>query len=294
VDARSLFRTDTGDLRAAWRIVVFFAATVAATVVASTLIGPALGALFAAVDLRGADTAPWVEVAGLLGGTAIALRLIDQRPWRDVWLDRGAARPTLLGAGFALGALAIGLPLALLVAVHWLRETTGPAGSWLGAATRVSLVLVPAALAEELLTRGYLLSVLREAWGWAWSLAATSIGFGLLHLENNGANLRPVLLVTLAGFFLGAVVWATRSLYAAWLTHFAWNWTMAVLFHTAVSGYPLEAPRYRYVDAGPSWATGGNWGPEGGLPAGLGMIGGIAFLVVRRARKRRDDTAATT
>ena len=30
---------------------------------------------------------------------------------------------------------------------------------------------------------------------------------------------------------------------------------MAALFHTAVSGYPFEAPAYRYVDAGPKWAT---------------------------------------
>ena len=66
-------------------------------------------------------------------------------------------------------------------------------------------------------------------------------------------------------------LYATKSLYAAWMAHFAWNWTMAVVFHTAVSGYPMEAPGYRYVDAGPDWATGGDWGPEGGIPAALGM-----------------------
>jgi hypothetical protein len=85
-------------------------------------------------------------------------------------------------------------------------------------------------------------------------------------------------------FFLGGVLVATRSLYAAWMAHFAWNWTMAVLFHTAVSGLPLESPGYRYVDAGPDWATGGPWGPEGGLPAALGMGAGMAYLFVRRRR----------
>ena len=59
---------------------------------------------------------------------------------------------------------------------------------------------------------------------------------------------------------------------------------MAVLFHSAVSGYPFEAPAYRYVDAGPNWATGGIWGPEASVPAGLSMLLVVGYL----------DDAATT
>ena len=66
---------------------------------------------------------------------------------------------------------------------------------------------------------------------------------------------------------------------------------MAVVFHAAVSGFPLEAPGYRYVDAGPDWATGGEWGPEGGLPAALGMVGGIALLCLAPASRRGRSTA---
>ena len=55
---------------------------------------------------------------------------------------------------------------------------------------RVTLLLVPAALLEELMTRGYILSVLRDWWGWRWAIIATSVAFGLLHLANNGATRR--------------------------------------------------------------------------------------------------------
>lgn len=255
------------------------------------MLGPILVGLFGIVGLRGVSVEDWVIVAGLLGGTWICVRWIDKRPWSDVWLDRLAARPSMLGYGFAIGALAIGLPITFLVSAHWLREQPASAGSWITAALRVSLVLLPAALLEELLTRGYILSVLREAWGWPWAIVATSVGFGLLHLRNPSASAGSVILVTLAGFFLAGVLYATKSLYAAWAAHFAWNWTMAVAFHTAVSGIPMEAPRYRYVDAGPDWATGGDWGPEGGVPAGLGMIAGIAYFFVRRRREpAREET----
>jgi hypothetical protein len=150
------------------------------------------------------------------------------------------------------------------------------------------MVLLPAAFYEELLTRGYVFAVLREALGWRATLVATSVIFGLLHLQNAGANVESITLVILAGVFLGGLLVATRSLYAAWMAHFAWNWTMAVVFHTAVSGLALESPDYRYVDAGPDWVTGGVWGPEGGAAGGLGMLGGLVYLYARRNSRRRE------
>ena len=160
-------------------------------------------------------------------------------------------------------------------------------GSWTAAAARVSLSLLPAAFSEELLSRGYIFAVLRHSWGVSGALVATSVGFGLLHLQNAGVSLESLMLVMLAGVFLGAVLIATRSLYAAWMAHFAWNWTMAVLFHTAVSGIRFESPDYRFVDTGPDWATGGSWGPEGGAAAGLGMLASIAYLYARHSPRRR-------
>jgi membrane protease YdiL (CAAX protease family) len=204
--------------------------------------------------------------------------------WSEVWLDRGAARPRAIALGFAFGAVAIGLPTATLTSVHWLARTPGDATSWLGGALRVSFILLPAALAEELLARGYILSVLVKWWGWPWAIATTSLAFGALHMRNPGATPESIALVTIAGVFLCAVLFATRSLYAAWAAHFAWNWTMAVLFHVSVSGLPFESPHYRYVDAGPDWATGGTWGPEGGLLAAVTMIAGSVWLFSRRGR----------
>ena len=287
-----LFFSEHGGLRAPWRILVFATACFLALIVVEAIAGPMITELFMLTGVRGVSNAWLVEALSMLAGTAAALRYVDKRPWRDVWLGRDAARPALIGFGFVVGALAIGIPTTMLVAGRWLRETGGAPGSVWAAAFRITLMLLPAALTEELATRGYILSVLRGWWGWSWAIVVTSLVFGLLHLANAGATIGSVALVTLAGVFLSAVLYATRSLYAAWAAHFAWNWTMAVLFHTAVSGLPLEAPRYRYVDAGPDWATGGEWGPEGGVPAGLGMGAGagIAYAFARRARSRRENT----
>src|SRR3712207_7874899 len=47
------------------------------------------------------------------------------------------------------------------------------------------------------------------------ALLLTSVPFGLVHLQNPGADARSTLLVVLAGVFLGAVLLGTASLYAA-------------------------------------------------------------------------------
>ena len=285
---RRIWYTGAGVLRAPWRVFLFLLAAWVAMVIAVATVGPVTTLVFTAVGMRGVTNAFVVQAAGLLAATWFMLRVVDKRPWSYVWLGPQALRARLLAAGFAIGCAAIGAPILALIGVHWLREQPASAGSWWGAAVRVTVFLVPAALLEELLTRGYLLSVLRDAWGWSWAIVVTSVAFGLLHLWNpEGVSAESIGLVTLAGIFLAGVVYATRSLYAAWLAHFGWNWTMAVVFHTAVSGLPMEAPRYRYVDAGPNWATGGEWGPEGGLPAGLGMAAGIIYLFARRRDEPR-------
>ena len=80
----------------------------------------------------------------------------------------------------------------------------------------------------------------------------------------------------------------TRSLYAALAAHLAWNWTLVGVLHTPVSGIPFATPDYRIVDAGPDWATGGVWGPEGGVPAALGLLSASIYLYARR--KRREES----
>ncbi len=105
------------------------------------------------------------------------------------------------------------------------------------------------------------------------AVVVTSVLFGLAHWQTPGAGVQPLVMVTLAGVFLAGIVLVTRSLSAAWMAHLAWNWVMAALVHTDVSGVlPLPPPAYRVVETGPDLVTGGPWGPEGGIAAGAGLL----------------------
>ena len=220
-----------------------------------------------------------------LAATAVMLRSFDVRPWSDVGLAREAARPSVFARGWWVGFAAIGAACAMLFAAGWLTIAPSEPGSSLGAAARLTLFLVPAAFAEEVLCRGYLLTVLRDRLGTWVAVGATSLAFGVLHVTNPGWTVASVGIVALAGIFLAAVRVAYDSLYAAWAAHFAWNWVMAVPLHAPVSGLRLESPDYRAVETGPDWITGGAWGPEGGVAAVLGMLACLYYLYARHRRE---------
>jgi len=265
-----------------WRIVAFYTICIATIIllqsIAEVMLGPRV------TDPRDVRF-QWISVASVAITTWVMLRGIDKLSWRELGLGRAAASPAVLVKGVALGGLTIGGASLLLLATHMLRIDPTAPGSWWGEAGRSTIFLLPAAFFEEFFIRGYVFATLRRAAGWRLALIVTSVVFGLLHAANPGADSESILAVIVAGFFLGAILLATRSLYAAGAAHFAWNWVMSGALHIAVSGVPSRDPDYRVVDSGPDWLTGGPWGPEGGLAAVAAMFIVLFYLYGRHRRR---------
>lgn len=276
-----------GQLRAPWRLLLYALALLAGVVIAQGLFYPVLLVIARLLTTR-PSLQSWLLLTATLIAHLLVLRVVEKRSLAAVGLGAPAARPRLLLLGALLGAAAIGVPSALLLAAGDLRAVFAPAGSWVATAGTLAVFLAPAALWEELLVRGYPLLVLTESLGAPIALILTSLVFGALHLQNPNASIGSAAVVTLAGVFLGAIRLATGSLWAAFTAHLAWNWTLAAGFHAAVSGLPFATPGYRVIDAGPDWLTGGAWGPEGGAAAVAGMLGGLALLWWRPARAQTE------
>lgn len=288
MNARALFVAADDRIRAPWRILLFLALVVVTGAIIRTALIPVRPLMRDGGSTGwGAILAYFVLTVGFLVAHAIMLR-IDRRSWSYVALDRDAARPRRLGLGWLLGAAPIAVASFALLAVGWLKIVPALSGSWTDAAIRMSLLLLPAALIEELLSRGYFFATLREWLGAPVAVGLTSLGFGLLHYANPGANALSIVLVTIGGVQLAVILIVTRSLYAAWMAHWGWNWVMAVLLHVQVSGNFIPRPDYKTIEVGPDWMTGGRWGPEGGVPAGVAdlmVIGGLLWFATRKRER---------
>ena len=260
------------------------AAVYVVVLVAALIVAGALQRLVApaSVSSPSGTAVTWIfTAAATLLAHVVMLRFVDRRPWSDVALGRASASGTRILAGVVIGTLAVGIPCAVLLASHWLTIAPGVGGN-VGAVTLQLLVfLAPAALAEELMVRGYLLTALADGFGRSAAVIATSVLFGALHWANPGATPWSLVVVALAGIWLGVVRLTTDSLYAAWAAHLAWNFMLAGVLHAAVSGQDMTIVAWRTIDNGPDWATGGPWGPEGGAAAAAGLLLATALLLAR-------------
>lgn len=268
-----------------WKLAVFAGATAVSLLLARLLVPLVTDVIERSIGVRIAAW-PWVVALGALGGHLWALRLVEPRGWRFVGLARSAGRPALLAQAVFLASVAVTLPTLLLVALS--LGSFAPSAVAQPALSGLGLVahFAPAAFGEELLARGYAFAIVRERWNGAVAIAATSAVFGLAHLQNVGATFASVLMVMLASVLLGAVRHVWDSLWAAWLAHLAWNLTLAGALHAAVSGVVFNVSRFRFVEDGPDWLTGGTWGPEGGLMVALGAGLAITYVMWRRPRAK--------
>lgn len=230
--------------------------------------------------------AEWINLLAVTGAIAFVLSNVDRQPWSMLGFSREAWRSGLLANTAALGAAAMvltALMLGLSGQLHFEADKlsaflSGDAASnsatvaWLRSTARITLVLAPSAMFEELIFRGYLWRVAEDASSARTALITTSVLFAVVHVQNPGADVVAIVNVGLAGLALGMLRFRTDSLPAAWAAHFAWNWTMAAALHVPVSGLPMTTPGYRAVVQGPDWWAGGGWGPEGGIAATLVLV----------------------
>lgn len=287
---------EAGRLRAVWRLAVFAVAMTVAQPIIEAILAPIFAAMTRSVG-EPIAVYPWVTLGSTFAALCIGLRFVDRGSWRSVALGTGVWRPRMLAIGIGVGTACIVATFALLFAsgaarIHVMPsasdalapgETVLVSSSWSATALRLALLLAPAALWEELVFRGYLWTVAEQAGGVVVARWSTAVAFGVVHLMNPGAGVLSTILVVTAGLCLGLLRERTGSLAAVWLAHFAWNWVMAAVLHVAVSGVAFDTPEYRTVVSGPTWWTGGSWGPEGGVAALLVMSGAL-FWFSRSAR----------
>ncbi len=157
-------------------------------------------------------------------------------------------------------------------------------------------------LAEESLTRGYLLYTLTRGLAWFyqylfktrhsnalgfWTAAVIlSVIFFLGHTGNPGESPVGLLSVFAAGMFFSLSVWRTGSLWWAIGMHAAWDWGQSFLFGVADSGLMVQHHLLGTHPAGKPVFSGGTTGPEGSIYI-LGVLALGTLIIVFTLPKRQ-------
>ncbi|MFN7624935.1 MAG: CPBP family intramembrane glutamic endopeptidase [Acidobacteriota bacterium] len=146
------------------------------------------------------------------------------------------------------------------------------------------LMMLLAALFEELLYRGYAFQTLLRGVHPLVPLALLSSLFGLSHLGNPNSTFFSTLNTILAGIWLSLAYLEVRNLWLPTGLHLGWNLALGPIFGLPVSGRLIPAhPLLITTSTAPEWITGGAYGSEGGAAATLALLAAIVFILRRRA-----------
>ena len=272
--ARSMMKTvflgrDEPRLRAGWRILL----QILLLMVFSMTV---MGLMKLAFDRMPGSGASRDALRGLLlvavatPSVALCRRWLDRRSWRSMGLqwDRLGALDLLFGFLLSIG---------LVVSVFLVLKASGSLrvdslawqeirwGSLVGTlALQLLAVGITVGWWEELVFRGYWLQNLRDGLGYPVAVAISIALYGLLHMGNPNAGWLSGLMIALIGV-VRIQAWAgSGRLWLGMGMHAGWTFAQGPLFGFGVSGHEGES-LVRHTLDGPTWLTGGPFGPEASL-----------------------------
>lgn len=188
--------------------------------------------------------------------------------------------------GALLGFLAFLGSIGLMAVFGFIEPASDPVGqSGAAALPAVLLVLIPGWIvqgaAEEVLTRGWMMSALAARYK-AWiGIAVSSIFFGVMHGLNPNLSLLAMINLILYGLFAALYALREQSLWGICAFHSIWNWAQGNVFGLSVSGQQTSiGSLFVLAETGPDWFTGGAFGPEGGVAVTLMLLLPMLLIIL--------------
>ena len=194
-----------------------------------------------------------------------------------------AKLPRHLAAGILLGAALAAAIVLIQYLAHSLTVTD----------TRYFLPLLPnlwntfvdSTIAEVLII-GIFFRIFEEWLGSYLALSILIVIFFALHITAPGATIISAACVAMHAALLNATSYIyTRSLWTPIAIHFAWDFSFAALAGASVNGNTLDGSLLVTTASGPDLLTGGYFGPQGSIQAGLLCL--LTGILLRQGSRKR-------
>ncbi len=245
------------------------------------------------VDWNPIGMAGWVSflvIPFVVTGLSVLawVRWVERRSLASIGLTRPGGG-ALFWRGFGIGVITS----FVVVAAIWIAggyEADGYATAFTSPTALISIAILLLCFSvqagvEEIIFRGWLMSVLARKFNVIIAVAGTCIVFAALHFGRQTPWHDTVMTLL---FSLFACCWALKagSIWGVMGWHGGWNWLLAVGFEVPVTGLDTNMPALLVklvpqVSPGSQFLNGGAQGPEGSVRCGLFFIIAIAWLVLR-------------
>jgi uncharacterized protein len=210
-------------------------------------------------------------LGAILAASALTLHFFDNRPLSTIGIPLSGPWALQILIGVAGGALT---PLIFFVlASRWsnVHVSRVPVNldSLLSATLPGLAAVFLLAFHEELLFRGYFMQLISQSGGRLLASVITGILFGLAHGGNPAADPAGLIFTAVSGVLLAWLIFRSGSVWMAGGYHAAWNASGYFVLGLSVSGTSMPGSWIHTTVSGSRWVTGGSYGFESSLIAGL-------------------------
>jgi uncharacterized protein len=225
--------------------------------------------------LWGFATIRWIATRSAVLPTSIrSTNALPSRPTsRQEWL-RGAA----LGWGMLLAAV---IPMMLRGSLH---PEFNLSLSNFGFALLSLLTIAVSTLALEVAFRGFLFAEFIAATGPVFATLFLALAYTTVASFHLGTTLLSTLVTFFFAILFSIAYLQTRALWVGWGIHFAWSAAATILFGLPIAGADAYNNLIFTSVTGPTWLTGGTYGPQAAFFTFVVLI--IAILILYRITRQ--------
>lgn len=288
-----MFKNKEGKIRSGWNIAFMMGASLSIiTIISSVIMLMVTAILIARGDydyqlltysqlgeqiINLAYTAlSFVQEIVLIAVPIIAWKLIMKRPLSNMGLTPLKSHHKELTVGLLFGIVSISIVfLALIVTGNAQVISWKPHFSYKQLVYLFLYIFV--GFAEEILGRGYIMSVLRQTRNIPVIVIVSSIIFSLLHSLNPGIGILPYINLILVGVLFAYMYLKSGNLWMCIGYHITWNYFQGYVYGFKVSGTETDGIITTEFSSS-NLLNGGAFGPEGGLFVTIVILLGFLYV----------------
>lgn len=205
-------------------------------------------------------------------------KLFDRKPIREIGLINIKSGYKDLFKGLAFGSLSMILVFIILIISGNISLKSPLSSPNFNISLLIQLIFfIFVGINEEMFSRGYCMTVLRQT-GNKWApLIVSSIIFSALHSLNPSMSIISYLNLFLVGLLFAYMLLRSNNLWLPIGYHITWNYFQGNIFGFQVSGQSTDS-LYKLNTPAKNIITGGGFGPEGGLVVTLIIMVGFIYM----------------
>ncbi|NDW11572.1 CPBP family intramembrane metalloprotease [Bacteroides sp. 214] len=232
----------------------------------------------------------WVMFFSVWLSAWLVMKYMDQQPTQEIGMSiHGRGKDILYGLLMAIVLYVIGFGV-LLATGNIVIEGINPSLSTLATSF---VFFLPAAMIEEVMTRGYILNRLMSKMNKFLALVLSSVLFSVMHAGNPNLGTLPYINLFLAGVMLGASYIYTRNLWFPISLHVFWNWIQGPVLGFEVSGTNMFSPLLTISRPEENILNGGLFGFEGSILCSIISLAAATFITLWCIKQKKQETIRT-